>query len=309
MNTAETEDVQEVEPSATDETPEILNLDLEASEDVQEQETPEPEAEESVEEESSTDESAEPEAETQEAESGQEEPEEVKKPTPKVPLPRLRKEIQKRKDLEQKLQELESKVAAESKPNPEPKQTSSELPKMPTMADVGYDEVKHQEAMTSYLDELTEYKLNAREQERKRSEQERAVQAVVQKSEERLQSFFESNEEYQEVLQELVDNEEVVQYPPAVSRAVQLSDFGPQLDLYLLKNRSTVLPELSAMPPEQQLMEIGRIQASLQSTPVKKQEVATLTKAPPPIKKATGGARSVSEDTALKEIYKDFVIK
>jgi hypothetical protein len=284
--------------------PEVVELTMDdLQDDEPEQETEEvseteeaPEAEEAAEE-------------PQEEPEAVEEPEPEEKPkksVPKVPLTRLQKEISKRKELEKQL--AERAPEAKESQNEEPPQTG-EI-EMPTLASSGYDESAYQKAMAEYTKNLVRGELQIQKQNAKKEAEEAELKKQQQDHESRINSFLSENEEYQNVLSEIIEAEEDIQYPPAVAQAIQLSDNGPELDLLILKNREELLPKLHGLQPVQQLVEIGKLQAQLdQPKPKKPPAPKPITKAPDPIKTTVGSGGASSEDQELKKLYKDFVIK
>jgi hypothetical protein len=229
-------------------------------------------------------------------------PEPVEAPTktvPKVPLPRLQKEISKRKELQKQLDELRNPPVEAQAP------ATTQEPTLPTLASAGYDETAYQVAMATYAKDLVKNEIQASQAQAK-VEADKAAHANAKVAHQnRIEAFMTESEGYQQVLQEIVDSEEDVEYPPAVAQAIELSDTGPELDYLILKNRDTILTKLQGLQPFQQLIELGRLEASL----VPGEKVAKpkpISKAPAPIKSSSSGSRNTSEDLKLKEIYPDF---
>jgi hypothetical protein len=229
-------------------------------------------------------------------------PEPVETPTktvPKVPLPRLQKEISKRKELQKQLDELRNPPVETQAP------TTTQEPTLPTLASAGYDETAYQAAMATYAKDLVKNEIQASQAQAKVEADKVAHANAKVAHQNRIEAFMTESEGYQQVLQEIVDSEEDVEYPPAVAQAIELSDKGPELDYLILKNRDTILTKLQGLQPFQQLIELGRLEASL----VPGEKVAKpkpISKAPAPIKSSSSGSRNTSEDLKLKEIYPDF---
>lgn len=227
------------------------------------------------------------------------------KTVPKIPLPRLQKEISKRKELQKQLDELRAK---------EPSQTQEitheaplgEEPTMPTLASSGYDETAYQAAMATYSKDLVRHEIKASQLQANERANKKAQEDARMTHQNRIESFMTENEGYQQVLQEIVESEEDIEYPPAVAQAIELSERGPELDYLILKNRDTVLTKLQGLQPFQQLIELGRLEAQLDSQKLVAKQKPT-SKAPTPIKSGTSGSRNTSSDV-LKQIDPHFKI-
>lgn len=227
------------------------------------------------------------------------------KTVPKIPLPRLQKEISKRKELQKQLDELRAK---------EPSQTQEitheapqgEEPTMPTLASSGYDETAYQAAMATYSKDLVRHEIKASQIQADERANKKAQEAARITHQNRIESFMSENEGYQQVLQEIVESEEDIEYPPAVAQAIEFSERGPELDYLILKNRDIVLTKLQGLQPFQQLIELGKLEAELDFKKVVAQPKPT-SKAPAPIKASTSGSRNSSSDV-LKSIDPHFKI-
>lgn len=242
----------------------------------------------------------------------EEAPKEEKRQEPKIPLSRLRQESQKRKAEEAKRIELEKQLQELTSGKTEKVDSvASGKPKAPKLSDFGYDDEKFSEAMSDYQDSLVDWKLEQRDAARKAQSEKDRVTRSQEEHQERLQKFYDSNAEYQKVLEEVAMMDEEIHYPPVVAHAISTLENGPEIDLLILKNREEVLPALQRMSPEQQLMYIGQLQA--QSSVSKSQPVAQkkTTNAPPPIETNIGGSSAPKdEDSLLRESFGgSFVLK
>ena len=231
---------------------------------------------------------------------------EIEAPKPqKVPLKRLSKVISERETWKERALKAESQSEAQ-----EITPISTEAkPTMPTVASSGYDQEAFESSLGQYQEDLVDYKIAQRDKEVEQTKVAQAAKDQSTASVNRIEAFLETNEEYQGVLQEIVDNDEAVEYPPAVARAIEISENGPQLDLLILKNRHDLLPRLAQMTPEQQFMEIGILAGSLNREPEKVlTKPKPTTNAPDVIVASTGSARSSSADADMKAIYKAWSI-
>lgn len=228
-----------------------------------------------------------------------EEVREAKPHEPKIPYPRLKKEIDKRKDLEEKVEELSRLIGKtnESKAIQEPIRDDGPLkkPTAPSLKDFDYDESKFASAQIDYIEKLTDYKLDLKDLERKQMKEKEASQKKTEIAKSKIEAFYNKNEDYQRVVAEVVENGEDVSYPDSVNIALRDLEEGPEIDLYILQNRNEILPKLRSMSPEMQFMEIGRIQASLPKNDATKVQKKS-TQAPKVIESNSGSARAIPDE-------------
>lgn len=227
------------------------------------------------------------------------------KTVPRIPLPRLQKEISKRKELQKQLDELRSKEPSHTAAPIHDTPQGEKEPTMPTLASSGYDETAYQAAMAAYSKDLVKHEIKA-SQIQAQAQADKAAQEQARVSHQnRIEEFMSESAEYQQVIQEIVETEEEIEYPPAVAEALSLSENGPQLDYLILKNRETLLPKLQGLQPFQQLIEIGKLEAQVGMESSPKPKSKPISKAPAPIKSSASGARSTSDDI-LKSIDPHF---
>lgn len=300
------EDVEEISG------PDVLDIDAELAAEAEEARVKAEEAKNPKQPDEEPEREAEPEVKEPEVEPKSED-QEPKTEEIQVPLSRLRKEAQKRKKEEARIQELEKKL--QELQNPAPVQESNQAPvdHVPTLSEYNYDEQQYAAAMARYNEHLVERKIQEREAARKEAEAKANEEARQAALNQKLEEFYNSNTEYQKVMKEIIDLEEDVVYPPAVARAVSSSDKAPEIDLYLLRNRYEILPKLSKMDVEQQLIEIGRIQAQIEYNSSDSQKAAPVQQEPKraepknippdPISTARSGTRPKSLDAELIEAF------
>ena len=288
MPEEEENDVEAESSIAEVEESEVVNLDAE----IQEEQSEESEEAAEVDEESEESES--------EEEVEEEQPKEKEKEvnTQKVPLPRLRKEIDRRKQLEEKVEALEALVRSDKVPVKQEEGT----PKAPTLKSSNYDQDAYDENLQKYQEELVDWKLEQRDKKTNNDNIAKEQKDLRDAAIKRVEDFYGSSEEYQNVVKEIVDNNETINYPDSVVRALDLSELGPQIDLFILQDRDNLIPKLNSMTPEQQYLEIGRIQGIISyKTQSKKEPKKTISKAPDPIKKQVRSSRSSALEEQMKK--------
>lgn len=147
-----------------------------------------------------------------------------------------------------------------------------------------------------YVEALTDWKLEQREKQRAlearktelQTEQERLQKAHIQ----RVQSFAEKTEDFQEVLESVDD----VPLSLVVQEAILQSENGPELMYELAKNRAEY-ERINQLPPIAAARELGRFEAKLAaSKPTDKpKEQKKTTQAPKPIAPVGGKRGSVEK--------------
>ena len=154
-------------------------------------------------------------------------------------------------------------------------------PKLPTMADYGWDEKKYAEALIRAAVPKPESIRDAY-----RAMQEQEDKAVLYETfREREAEFAKQHEDY----------EEVAHYSPisaAVADMLREAEEGPELAYYLGKNHD-VAKSLSKLPAGAAGVELGKIAARLAVEKAKAAEKA-LSKAPPPTPKVEGVSESAA---------------
>lgn len=247
-------DVEEVESSDTEEEQDILE-EVEESAEVEEQSEPEPE------------------------------PEPKPRKEPMIPYSRFKEVNEKRKELERKLQ---------SKPDEAKNADSKPFPKRPKLKDFNYDEDAYEAALEKWEDEkflgIIAEREAKREQERKKQEEEVRRKELSKKWEE----FVKEDEEYFNLVQEVVDSEEEVLLPPKIQSAVHKHGF--QLDKYILKNRAELIPQFEQMDDDEQLVWVGQVLEKLKKEPLKEAQKQTKSKAPAPIKNVSKSGKIPEDD-------------
>lgn len=244
--------------------------------------------------------------ETPNVEDVKEEPKEEAAPPQKVPLTRLKKEIAKRKELELQIANFSNAPASGTNTNENVAQATTQAgrPKRPTLKDSEYDEEAHEAAMEKYDSELGEYQFAQFE---KRSEEKAQGKAQAKRATEldtRVENLYNTDVEYKNAVDEIMDNDEKVSYSDVVREAIGDGEEGVLLDRYLLINRAEMLPKLDQMTPMQQAMEMGRISAIVAQSKKEVQEPKhKASSAPDPIDTSTGSGNVPSSSTSESGIF------
>jgi|SRR5688572_6300200 len=163
----------------------------------------------------------------------------------------------------------------------------------PTLEQFGYDEAKFMAAVAAYSRGTTEAaKVAAREAaqeivraEREASRQNEAIKGWAKKEAE----FIKSKPDYVEKVLEA--------RTLPISREIQMelreSELGPQIAYHLVENPEKAAA-IMALPLKEQLKEIGRIEARLEST--KTPAKPAVSQAPPPVQKVDGNEAQAEKD-------------
>jgi len=167
-----------------------------------------------------------------------------------------------------------------------PTQTSTEKPKFSDFNDID-----------AYTDAVTDWKLERKLQEFQQAQQQQTVQKTyVQREAE----FKKTALDFDEVMDDIAH----IKFPPIVLNALSESDIGPAVAYELARNSSEA-ERISRLPPLQQVKELGKLEERLtraRTTSVAKTE----TKAPPPMKPATGKGAKVLDISDPNISFEDF---
>ena len=220
--------------------------------------------------------------------------EKEKEPEQKVPYQRFAKVNRKYREAQEKLAALEAK-APEATVEPD-------VSGKPVMPDIDPYDAEYKAKMAEYQENLTDWKLDQRDKATKERETQQKAEEIKKAASQKFDQFYQEDKEYQDLLNEVIENDEKVRFPQVLNEVIQVSEFGPQIDKYVLQHRDTLLPELESLPPVLQAVKVGEILSSLQSTP--KAPAKKTTSAPPVIEVETSGSSRVQGDDAyLKERY------
>lgn len=156
-----------------------------------------------------------------------------------------------------------------------------------------------------YVEALTDWKIEQKEQERITKAKEDEFKTSYQKSVETFQSsvqaFKESHDDFEDVIESVND----VPMSIGIQEALLTSEDGPALMYELAKNRETY-ERINKMNPLAAAREIGKIEARLtQSSPQEKTVEKKLTKTPAPINPV--GSKGVTASKSLNDLsYEDY---
>jgi hypothetical protein len=191
---------------------------------------------------------------------------------------RADREAYRREQLERELQELRAKIPAKT-------ETVAPSSDFPTLESVGYDETKHAVAVAEWsakqAREAAKAELAA---EREAANRENAVKTWRQREAELIKSKPDYVDKVQRARELPITAE--------AQRALMNLEEGPQLALYLVENRDKA-EAIMRLPIEVQMMELGRISATLAANKAAAAAKPPVSQAPaPPPKIDTAEAAS-----------------
>jgi hypothetical protein len=146
------------------------------------------------------------------------------------------------------------------------------------------------ETHAEYVEALTDWKIEERERVARetaaRSKLETEQKSLMSAHSERVKSFAEKTEDFQDVLRSVDD----VRISPTVAELLVSSDNGPELMYELAKNRAEY-ERINALNPLAAARELGKLDAKLAAIKApasEPKEPKTITKAPKPIAPVSG---------------------
>lgn len=188
--------------------------------------------------------------------------------------------------LSAKDQELEywKRVALQQGSVEQPKATANPQEK-PKFAD--FNDIE------AYTDALTDWKLN---QTLSQVKQQSAVERMAQTYEQRLAEFRKEVPDFDEVIQEFVDEYSQDEIPEIVTVAME-SEIGPKIAYYLAQNIDEV-ERLKKLPSHRRLLELGKLEDRMMAKPETKRSVEEpkVSRAPQPVKSVKGAAKVETYD-------------
>jgi len=185
------------------------------------------------------------------------------------------KQRQAERERDAALQELNSLKSSQTKP---------ETP-APTLESFDYDEQKFQSANIQHeVAKQVQTNMDTFRQQEDQKQQQVTAQQRLNDFNTKSASYAEKNPDYEKDVQAFGN----VQLEANLANAIVGSEKAPELHHHLLKNQD-VLSRLESLPPVQQAMELGRIEASLNTTIEQKR-----TNAPAPIEPLGGSVSSSS---------------
>lgn len=168
---------------------------------------------------------------------------------------------------------------------------------------VGKPELKDFESAESYMDALTDWKLDERERVRDEAKQNQEVGDTYNN---RLETYKESNPSYEEDYQDFMDH---VGSKAPMTEVIQMmigSDVGPAMAHYLFKNLNE-FDRIEKLSPLRRVAELGKIEdkllAKTKSVPVVK------SKAPPVLTSVKGSGKVETTRISDDDDYETFVKK
>jgi hypothetical protein len=234
----------------------------------------------------------------------------------RVPLTRLKKEIQKRKELEAQIENLASTNSTNTHdPVAQAANTTKtqSVLKRPTLEESEYNEQAHETALAKYeLDVRAQWKSELKEELKQESLQAQN-QERVQKYQKSVNDLYDTDDVYAQAVNDIIENEGgTLEYSNMVQEAI--ASVGTEkesldVDRYITINRAEIMPRLEGMTPMQQAMEIGRIAASIKVTQEPKAPKVKISQAPEPIDASQGSATFIDEDSARRKSDPTFSIE
>lgn len=194
------------------------------------------------------------------------------------------KQRQAERERDEALQELNALKSTQTKP---------ETP-APTLEGFDFDEQKFQSAAIQHeVAKQVQTNMDTFRQQEDQKQQQATAQQRLNDFNTKSASYAATNPDYEKDVQNFGN----VQLEANLANAIVGSEKAPELHHHLLKNQD-VLAKLESLPPVQQAMELGRIEASLNTTIEQKQ-----TNAPAPIE-PLGGSVSSSSMVSNEDIEK-----
>lgn len=187
-----------------------------------------------------------------------------------------------------KVRALEGQLASNQRP-PEQQPTGAAPP--PPQA-AGEPKEENFPTWKAYIEALTDYKLDQREQARAAEYTRHQAQQAEAKAHEdwsgRLEAFQKTAPDFAEVVAEAN-----VPLPPAMREAIITSEHGPEVAYHLAKHLDEA-QRIAGLSPVAQVRELGRLEAQFASAKVPDQpEKPKVAKTPNPIKPVTAGSKDV----------------
>lgn len=168
--------------------------------------------------------------------------------------------------------------------------TNSEAQPVQEQAPKGRPAFSDYNDIEAFTEALTDWKVS---QALGQVQQKQQIETVAKTYEARLEAFKQSTPDFQEVMDEFVEDYGDRAVPEIVQTALD-SEVGPAIAYYFAKNTSEV-DRIAALPPHRRLIELGKLEDRLsKSTTVEKktvvEETKKVSKANPPITavKSTG---------------------
>jgi len=157
----------------------------------------------------------------------------------------------------------------------------------------------------TYTEALTDWKVSQALSSR---DQQTQTKSVVDTYGQRLNEFKKVTPDFQDVMDEFVDEYGDRPIQEVVQVAME-SEYGPQIAYYLAKNTNEV-DRIALLPPHRRLLELGKLEERLsQGTKTKEvvPETKRISKAPEPIEKVKGTGKVETNDIYADLPYEQWV--
>jgi hypothetical protein len=224
-------------------------------------------------------------AETAPQDSEPEKPQEPKEPEiPAGVQKRIDKAVAKQRDAERRAEEAERRLAEIQGSRPAPEKNAE-----PATTPEGKPKPEAFRTYDEYVEALTDWRVEQREQAREQAEAQRKAQEAAQTAqtewEKRVEAVKAKHSDFDEVL-----GEAQIPIPPALYEAIFTDAHGPEV-AYHLATHADEAERIAALPPVAAVRELGKLSAKFDSAP--EPEKPKVSKAPPPPKPV--GAKAKSE--------------
>jgi len=158
----------------------------------------------------------------------------------------------------------------------------------------------------TYTEALTDWKVSQALSSR---DQQTQTKSVVDTYGQRLNEFKKVTPDFQDVMDEFVDEYGDRPIQEVVQVAME-SEYGPQIAYYLAKNTDEV-DRIALLPPHRRLLELGKLEERLSQGATKHKEVVPetkkISKAPEPIEKVKGTGKVETNDIYADLPYEQWV--
>lgn len=192
--------------------------------------------------------------------------------------------IRREQELRREIEELRQKSSHQ--------QIESQSGEKPTLEDYNYDQA-------AYIEALAEWKANqviqSREAQLKEKTEQEAVQDNVAKFQQKCREYEAEVEDFVDVA---INNPLAYKYSNAIVEAIRDSEIGPQMAYHLGSNLDETA-KLLGMTPVKQAIELGKLEARLQSKPAIPPKPANVTKTPPPPPKVAGNSKATPDPSKM----------
>lgn len=152
------------------------------------------------------------------------------------------------------------------------------------------------ESVEEYTEALTDFKLKeyqaAQKTASEKQKQEMSLKEKQQAHDARLESFQKETKDFDEVIENFIDEHGDIKFSAAMNELIVESDLGPQL-IYELAKDKAFLDKVNGMSAYAAAKEIGKLEDKILA---KKQETKPKTKASAPVKPLTGGSAVIKKN-------------